>query len=108
VLQQSFTRLPPEVVDYAARVHPETAIGEFFERALRRVANSSEAERKSLVAIGKPFVKGQSLNDLKSWVRCPYAIESSVWDRFSEIIEKRQEHPGAILTGAVMTELGMS
>ena len=50
---ESLTPLPPEVVGYAEREHPETAIGEFIERALRRVGNSSVVEQKRfLVAIG--------------------------------------------------------
>ena len=103
MLQESFTRIPPEIVAYAQREHPEIPIGEFFERALRRVANSSVAERKTLVAIGKPYT-----TDLAGWVRCPYSIESDVWDRFTDTIEKRKDHPAAIVAGAMMTELGMS
>jgi hypothetical protein len=103
VRQESFTKLPREIVDYAERKHPQIPIGEFFERALRRVANSSVAERKNLVAIGKPFTA-----DLAGWVRCPYSIESGVWDRFTETIEKRKDNPAAILAGAMMAELGMS
>ena len=101
--QESFTRLPPEIVDYGEREHPETAIGEFFERALLRIGKSNEAERRSLIAIGKPFIK-----DLADWPRCPYSVESGVWDRFTEIVEKRKQDPGPLLVGAMMTELGMS
>ena len=101
--QESFTKLPREIVDFAEREYRQIPIGEFFERALHRVATSSTAERKNLVAIGKPFT-----TDLASWVRCPYSIESGVWDRFTETIEKRKDNPAAILAGAMMTELGMS
>lgn len=68
MLLESFTRLPAEMVFYAAREHPETPIGKFFERALRRVANSNVLQRKSLVAMAKPFTI-----DLASWcaVRTP-------------------------------------
>lgn len=101
--QESFTRLPPEIVYYAEREHPKTAIGEFFARALRRIGKSNAAEQRRLIAIGKPFIK-----NLPDWPRCPYAVESGVWERFTEIVQKRKEDPGPLLVGAVMTELGMS
>jgi hypothetical protein len=103
VRQESFTRIPAAVVAYAEREYPDVPIGEFFERALRRIGKSNAAEQKSLIALGKPFSK-----DLASWVRCPYSIDSSVWDRFVEIVEKRKENPAAMLAGALMTELGMA
>jgi len=106
VRQESFTRIPAEIVDYAKREHPQIPMSEFFDRALRRVGKSSPSEQKSLIAMGKPFA-----NDLESWVRCPYSIESSVWDRFTEVVEKRITNPAAlaaIVAGALMAEVGMS
>ena len=101
--QESFTIIPAEIVDYAKREHPQIPISEFFGRALRRVGKSSASEQNILIAMGKPFTK-----DLESWVRCPYSIESSVWDRFTEVVEKRKINPAAIGTGALMVEIGMS
>ena len=105
--QESFTRLPAEIVDYAEREHPETPIGDFFDRALRRVGESNAAEQKSLIEIGKRLAGKPFSIDL-GWVRCPYSIESGVWERFSEIIEKRKEDPTPLLLGAVMAEIGMT
>lgn len=102
VRDESFTRVPPEVADYARREHAETEIGEFFARALRRIAKSNAAEQRSLKAIGKPFIK-----NLADWPRCPYSVEAGVWDRVTEMLEKRKEDPGPLLVGAVMVELGM-
>jgi hypothetical protein len=103
VRQESFTRIPGQIVAHAEREYPHVPIGEFFERALRRIGKSSPAERKRLIELGKPFSK-----DLASWVRCPYSIDSTVWDGFVAIVEKRKENPGAILAGALMAELGMA
>ena len=101
--EESFTRLPAEIVEYAEREHPQVPIGEFLERALRRVGTSSAAEQKRLIALGLPYT-----NDLAGWVRRPYSIERGLWDGFADIVEKRKEHPGAMLAGSVMVEIGMS
>lgn len=85
---------------------PDVPMSDIVERALRRVIGSSSAERRKLLSAGARFVK--DMESMESFDRVPYSIDHAVWVDFGETLEKRREHPGKVLVGAVMAEIGMS